>query len=156
MIPASSSSWNADDRLNKPASRSWKVQSNLDVIGPIVEEIVILSRSAGFSPRQCRFNIPIAVTEAVANAILRGNGSDPSLMVEVSVAVSHGRLVVEVFDEGNGFDLMQLEQSPDDDDWYERENGRGIFLMRNLVDEIVSVPSASNGRHCLRLTMNCA
>lgn len=155
MKGAAVSAWSGGGESNGHGERFWRVQSDLSVIGPIVEEIVILCRAQGFSPRQCRFNIPIAITEAVANAILRGNSGDVSRLVEVTAVVGEAHLTVEVADEGSGFNLLQLEQSPDDEDWYERENGRGIFLMRNLVDIIESVPTP-NGRHCLRLTLNRA
>ena len=52
-------------------SRCWVLSSELTVIQPVVEDIVGLCRDAGFSSKQCRLNVPVAVTEAVANAILR-------------------------------------------------------------------------------------
>lgn len=136
--------------------RTWRLASELSVIEQVVEEIVLLTREAGFSQKQCRFNIPIAVTEAISNAILRGNAGKAERSVDVIAVVSDLCLVVEVQDEGKGFDLEVLQQSPDDSDWFERENGRGVFLMRNLVDSLESVASPDNGRHCLRLTLNRA
>ncbi len=134
-------------------SRCWVLSSELDVIQPVVEDIVGLCREAGFSSRQCSINVPVAVTEAVANAILRGNACDTLRSVEVNVDVNEQRLVVDVCDEGDGFDLQQIQQSPDEIDWFEREHGRGVFLMRNLMDHIENARLADRVGHRLRLVL---
>lgn len=134
-------------------SRCWVLSSELTVIQPVVEDIVGLCRDAGFSSKQCRLNVPVAVTEAVANAILRGNACDASRHVEINVEVDEQRLVVEVCDEGEGFDLQQLQQSPDEADWFEREHGRGVFLMRNLMDHIENARLDGRNGHRLRLVL---
>ncbi len=133
--------------------RSWVFSSRLTVIPMIVEDIVGLCREAGFSQRHCGLNVPVAVTEGVANAIVRGNGNDSSRRVEVSVDVNDQRLIVDISDEGGGFDLHGLEQSCDDADWLEREHGRGVFLMRKLMDHIETIRSTGQSGHRLRLIL---
>ncbi|WP_331047697.1 ATP-binding protein [Gemmatimonas sp.] len=137
----------------KHMSRCWVLSSELTVIPPVVEDIVTLCRDAGFSSKQCGLNVPVAVTEAMANAILRGNDSDATRHVEITVDVDEQRLVVDVCDEGEGFDLQQLQQSPDDADWFEREHGRGVFLMRNLMDHIENARRDGQCGHRLRLVL---
>jgi len=134
-------------------SRCWVLSSELTVIPPVVQDIVALCRDAGFSSRHCGLNVPVAVTEAVANAILRGNGSDLSRKVEITAEVDDRRLVVDVCDEGEGFDLQSLQQSPDDGDWLEREHGRGVFLMRSLMDHIENARRDGQCGHRLRLVL---
>jgi len=134
--------------------REWSIASDISAITPMVETIQALCVNAGFSPRQCRFSIPIALTEALSNAILRGNNNDPSRHVRLAIVLEAQRLVVEVTDEGNGFDLAGLQQSPDDPDWFDREDGRGMFLMRSLMDVVESyVPDERRG-HTLRLILH--
>jgi serine/threonine-protein kinase RsbW len=72
-------------------------------------------------------NVLIAVTEAVNNAIQHGNALDVNLSVDVSVG--------DVIDGGNGFDYTNLPD-PTAPDNIEKENGRGIFLMRSLADDV--------------------
>ncbi len=137
-----------------PIARRWTVASDLTLIEPVVESIVALCVTAGFSARLCNLNVPVAITEAIANAMLRGNRSEPSRMVQVSVELDAERLCVDVTDEGVGFDLSSLQQSPDEVDWFEREDGRGVFLMRTLMDRVESAgPDAESG-HRIRLILH--
>ena len=137
-----------------PVTRRWIVASDLTLIEPIVETIVELCASSGFSARHCRLNVPVAVTEAMANAMLRGNASERSRTVQVRVELDAQRLCIEVTDEGGGFDLASLQQSPDEVDWFEREDGRGVFLMRSLMDRVESAgPDAESG-HRIRLILH--
>jgi serine/threonine-protein kinase RsbW len=45
-------------------------------------------------------------------------------------------LVVDVTDEGQGFDPQSVCYGPEDSNWLDREDGRGLFLMRSLMDEV--------------------
>ncbi len=137
-----------------PITRRWTLASDLTLIEPVVETIVALCMSAGFSARHCHLNVPVAMTEALANAMLRGNRSDRSRSVQVSVELDTQSLRVDVTDEGAGFDLSALQQSPDEADWFEREDGRGVFLMRQLMDRVESAgPDAESG-HRIRLILH--
>lgn len=136
--------------------REWSIASDVQSIAPIVETVQGMCTSAGFAPRQCRLNIPVAVTEALSNAIMRGNAGDASRRVQIAVELDATRVVIEVTDEGLGFDLNAMSHSPDEADWLEREDGRGLFLMRSLMDHIESCqPSAERG-HTLRLILRRA
>ena len=137
-----------------PMTQRWTVASDLTLIEPVVGSIVALCVSAGFSARHCNLNVPVAVTEAMANAMLRGNRNEPSRMVQVSVKLDAERLCVDVTDEGVGFDLSALQQSPDEADWLEREDGRGVFLMRTLMDRVESAGPDTESRHCIRLMLH--
>jgi serine/threonine-protein kinase RsbW len=109
-------------------------------ISRVIDGVVTLCAAAGFSARHCRFNIPIALTEALSNAIMRGNGNDISRTVNVRSCVEHTRegatLLVDVTDEGAGFDIATAGARPDSPDWLEREDGRGVFLMQSLMDRV--------------------
>ena len=80
-------------------------------------------------------NILIAVTEAVNNAIVHGNDNDEDKKVKVEVAKKDEKVTFIVADEGNGFDFNNLPD-PTAPENIEKPDGRGIFLMKNLSDEV--------------------
>ncbi|WP_027419724.1 ATP-binding protein [Crocinitomix catalasitica] len=81
-------------------------------------------------------NILIAVTEAVNNAIVHGNQNQPTKKVKVDVVKIDTGVIFMVMDEGKGFDFNNLPD-PTAPENIERPDGRGIFLMKNLSDEVV-------------------
>lgn len=94
-----------------------------------------------FGTRQLMLNVPVALTEALSNAILRGNQDDPRKHVRVRARVDHDQLVVEVADEGLGFDIDACTIDPTTPDRLDSEDGRGLFLMRKLMDSVECLPS---------------
>lgn len=81
-------------------------------------------------------NILIAVTEAVNNAIIHGNLNVVSKKTVVSYDISEKTLSFFIKDEGIGFDFNNLPD-PTDPENIETPDGRGIFLMRHLSDDVV-------------------
>ena len=80
-------------------------------------------------------NIMVAVTESVNNAIRHGNKFDKDKNVLLSLFVEQDRIKFEIEDEGNGFNHEALSD-PTAPENLENPGGRGIFLMRNLSDEV--------------------
>jgi len=80
-------------------------------------------------------NILISLTEAVTNAIIHGNGKDSNKMVAVRLEYQSDHLAFSVSDQGSGFDFENLPD-PTTPDNLLRIGGRGVFLMRQLADEI--------------------
>ena len=81
-------------------------------------------------------NILIAVTEAVNNAIIHGNKYSLEETVKVDVVKSDAHVLFTVSDKGEGFDYNNLPD-PTAPENLEKPDGRGIFLMKNLSDEVV-------------------
>lgn len=81
-------------------------------------------------------NILIAVTEAVNNAVIHGNCFDTTMLVDVEVVDMDEKLCFIVKDQGKGFDFNNLPD-PTAPENIEKENGRGIFLIKNLADDLV-------------------
>lgn len=81
-------------------------------------------------------NILIAVTEAVNNAVIHGNCFKSELDIDVEVLNVDDRLCFTVKDQGNGFDYDNLPD-PTAPENLEKENGRGIFLIKNLADDLI-------------------
>jgi serine/threonine-protein kinase RsbW len=82
-----------------------------------------------------RYWIGIAVREAVANAIKHGNALDPDKQVDVALRVRGDLLVIEVKDQGTGFDPHGVKDPLEPENLL-RPDGRGIFYMRRFMDAI--------------------
>ena len=80
-------------------------------------------------------NILIAITEAVSNAIYHGNRLDPDKSVRFFYETKDNNLCFTVQDEGRGYNPDTLPD-PTDPANVENPNGRGVFLMRRLTDDI--------------------
>lgn len=114
---------------------SVRLPSDLRVIEEAVDVVARHCLAEGLSPRQARFHLRVALCEALANAIIYGNGEDARKAVDVHVTVTEPAFTVEVVDEGGGFDPAGLTTPhlPDD---LEALRGRGLFLIRQLVDDV--------------------
>jgi serine/threonine-protein kinase RsbW len=80
-------------------------------------------------------NIMISVTECISNAIIHGNQNDKDKFVHLELQMDKGQLKFTIQDEGEGFDFSSLPD-PTAPENIEKPGGRGIFLIRNLSDEI--------------------
>lgn len=80
-------------------------------------------------------NIMIAITESVNNAIRHGNREDKNKNVLLSLVLNDNRVKFIVQDEGPGFDYQNLAD-PTAPENLNKPGGRGIFLMKNLCDEV--------------------
>lgn len=81
------------------------------------------------------FGVRLALEEALVNAIKHGNRLDPSKTVRVQWLIDHERVVIEIEDEGEGFDPGEVPD-PTADENLERPCGRGIHLMRAFMTSI--------------------
>jgi serine/threonine-protein kinase RsbW len=114
---------------------SLDVPSDLQYVGPAVELIVGRLPPGPLSPRRIRFNFRTALAEALANAIAYGNHHDPARVVRVLVQVGHDVVRLHVTDEGDGFDPDGVPD-PTLPDRVDLEDGRGLFVLRRLVDHV--------------------
>ena len=92
-------------------------------------------------------NILIALTEAVNNAIHHGNLLNPKKLTTVQCKQINEKLTFLIKDEGVGFDYENLPD-PTDPKNVEKPDGRGIYLMKHLSDEI----SFENNGSCIELS----
>ncbi|MFH1051647.1 MAG: ATP-binding protein [bacterium] len=77
------------------------------------------------------YNLLIAVSEAVNNAVFHGNECNPDKKVIVLIQVNNRDIEVSVSDEGKGFDLSKLED-PREPENLLKASGRGVFLINEL------------------------
>ena len=87
-------------------------------------------------------NVLVATMEATNNAIIHGNNSDPAKTVKIEMLMEQKELMVHIEDQGQGFDYATVPD-PTAPENLEKINGRGIFLMERLSDEILYL---ENGR----------
>jgi serine/threonine-protein kinase RsbW len=79
--------------------------------------------------------ILVSAMEAVNNAILHGNHSNPEKMVDIEIYFKSNELTISVTDEGPGF-RPETVPDPTTPENIEALNGRGIYLMSHLADKI--------------------
>jgi serine/threonine-protein kinase RsbW len=123
--------------------------SDLRVIEQTVSFLVTRCREYDFNGSRLLLNFRVGVTEALANAILYGNRRDPEKRVRIAVALNEDAVEVEVRDEGSGFD-PRLVPDPTLPENLERPGGRGIFLLRKLMDDV----QYDERGNCVRLRLN--
>lgn len=119
------------------------IPSDVSEIERVVELVHRECVAADVSPPKCAFNVRVAVTEALSNAILRGN-RDTGQQVRVRAEVRSDAFVVDVVDEGDGFDLDASTEDPTTPENLLREEGRGLFLMRRLMDNVERFQAEGN------------
>ena len=127
-----------------------EIPSDVRYIERVVELVAMQCAQFSYPARQCRLNIPVALSEALSNAILRGNGERAGAHVQVKIDVTQERLILEVLDEGLGFDFENCLIDPTEPDNLEREDGRGLYLMTRLMDRIERF---SNQGNVVRMTL---
>lgn len=94
-------------------------------------------------PQSNLFNILIALTEAVNNAIVHAHKSDHTKNVEITIECKTSSIVISVKDYGTGFKPEDVPD-PRDEGNLLRTHGRGVFLMRQLASH-VQFNSSSSG-----------
>jgi serine/threonine-protein kinase RsbW len=89
-----------------------------------------------FNIDDCQYgNIHLAVVEAVTNAILHGNKGDAKKEITFFWQRVNGNIRFCIKDQGKGFDLNKIPD-PTLPENKEKPNGRGVFLIRNLADDV--------------------
>ena len=132
-----------------------RIPSDVREIERVVEMVRRECVKMHFGMRQVMLNVPVALTEALSNAILRGNADDPRKHVTIHARIDRATLVVEVMDEGTGFDLDECLVDPTTPDRLTSEQGRGLFLMRKLMDSVERFAGRPGG-NVVRLTLRRA
>ena len=111
-----------------------KIESNINnlrivenAIDEVMSEIGITQENYG--------KILVSTLEAVNNAIMHGNKFEKEKIVDVEISFKNERLKIKISDEGRGF-IPDEVPDPTIPQNLEALNGRGIFLMSKLSDEI--------------------
>jgi len=119
----------------------------LGVIGRIGESMAYSLKSYNGNRRELAYHLNLVLTEALANAICHANNCDPDKDVKVSISASDQDLIIQVFDQGKGFDieaLAKLKAQAGD------EGGRGIQIIFKLMDRVRYIQN--DDRNVLEMT----
>lgn len=105
----------------------------LSLIGRIGEDIAKELDKYSGDRETLAYHINLVLTEAMVNAIKYANAKDPEKLVHIVINISEDDLVIKVFDKGQGFDINSI---PCPDFGKLEDRGRGIFLIRSLMDSV--------------------
>ena len=109
----------------------------------LVENAIEGLAEQGTIPDTLFGNVMVACTEATLNAIHHGSADDPSKSVRLRVEIEKDELSIIVRDDGQGFDHEGLPD-PTQPENIEKASGRGIFIIRNLADELEFLDNGSS------------
>ena len=109
------------------------------------------AKNMGFSGERIE-DLKTAVSEACINAIEHGNKMDARMKVGIVLYPEEMKLQVTVQDEGNGIGRVKTPRIEDKIEGKDKPRGWGIFLIKNLVDE-VKFESTPEGGNLVRMTV---
>lgn len=106
----------------------------LRLIGQIGEDVAgALQKFNDSDPEELAYHINLVLTEAMANAIKHANKNDPNKDVHITINLTDDQLSIMVYDQGQGFDISNTDMDTPDP---ELDHGRGVFLIRSLMDSV--------------------
>jgi serine/threonine-protein kinase RsbW len=113
---------------------SLVLASELKSVETIEETAEMYARQAGFD-EDTACQIAMVTREAAVNAVLHGNKQDPDKRVTAGFEVTDEDLKIQISDEGPGLDPATLPDplAPEN---ILKPSGRGVFLMRAIMDEV--------------------
>ncbi len=115
-------------------TKNIKIESSTSKIQQAVQKLEHFLNSNGLYERIIN-ETTIAVSEAIANAIIHGNQNDPAKYVSVDVKINDKKLTVKVSDEGTGFSPATIP-NPLNGENRMKTSGRGVYLMKATMDEV--------------------
>ncbi len=111
------------------------IPSTFDALEEVVERLMSLAREMKCSSGEMD-HVELALREALANAIVHGNKQDPEKNVVVRCFCQNNRgMLLVVEDEGPGFNPNQVPD-PTQAECLLETHGRGLFLMKRLMDHV--------------------
>jgi serine/threonine-protein kinase RsbW len=113
---------------------SYTFESTLETINNAEDHASRIAAAAGFNEDDT-MSIAMAVREAAVNAVMHGNAYDPGKKVTLAFEQDDKDLTIVVRDQGKGVDVDSIPDplAPEN---LMKQSGRGIFLMRSLMDEV--------------------
>jgi serine/threonine-protein kinase RsbW len=122
------------NRQSDTGKLSLKIPSDIKYIREVSSGILKWLESRKLD-ESALFDIRLCVEEVVRNAITHGNNSDPGLNVLVSYWLEGDSLIIEVEDEGRGFDPGKVSD-PTIGENLMKGSGRGVYIVRKLIDKM--------------------
>ncbi len=120
-----------------------ELPSRRELLESVDQLVGLLAHAAGFQTGAIE-DMEIAVHEALINAIVHGNNSDPARRVTVELAFGVDTFGIRIEDEGPGFDPARVPD-PLALENLSKSSGRGILMMRRLMDEVTFCAASGGG-----------
>lgn len=108
----------------------------LSLIGRIGEDLAYQLQSFKGDRENLANQLNVVLTEAMVNAIRHANAGDPDKQVDVRITIGDNELLVQVFDQGQGFDLNSIQDPEFHREALLETGGRGIYIIRALMDSV--------------------
>jgi serine/threonine-protein kinase RsbW len=108
--------------------------STLSTVEVVEAKATEYAQKAGFD-EDTGSQIAMVSREAAVNAVLHGNKKDPAKQVRATFDLTSEDLTIKVADEGEGFDPSTIPD-PLSPEGLLKPSGRGVFLMRAIMDEV--------------------
>ncbi len=118
----------------KPGNVQIDIQSSFEMVDLVQVVFESLSSQVGFDSDSAHW-MSVAIRESVTNAVRHGNKLDPTKRVIVCFEYRAPEFTVIVEDEGEGFSPEKVPDPLAEENLL-RASGRGIFFMKNFMDEV--------------------
>jgi serine/threonine-protein kinase RsbW len=112
-----------------------RLPSDVNCIEEAVELVTRHCLAGHQASQTIRFRLRVVLSEALSNAIIKGNCEDQSKWVDVRAELVPESIRVYVTDEGPGFDPATGPE-PIRPEQLDEARGRGLYLIRKLVDAV--------------------
>lgn len=111
-----------------------EIASDPDLMPEVEQFVLDVAAEVGLNQNKYN-NIALAVSEAISNSIKHGNKNDKSKKVSIKIKVEDEKMIVSLKDEGTGFD-PNIIPDPTQPENILKESGRGVHIMRSLLDDL--------------------
>lgn len=119
---------------NSSIKKTFTIKSNLKEIDPLVNNILACLKDANVN-NEILYDVRLVTQEALINAVKHGNKLNPQMFVAVDFDYSNDTIKITVQDEGRGYDYANIPD-PTLEENIIKGCGRGVFLIRKLMDEV--------------------
>ena len=119
-----------------PMRYEVSIPANVAAISPAVDTIMARIHKEHPRAKEIEFEIETALREALANAVLHGCKANSAKQVHCQVSCdAFGVVHITVRDPGEGFDPSSVSDPLHEDNLH-ADHGRGIYLLRKLMDDV--------------------
>jgi len=128
-------------------TEDWVLDSALESVDFAEEAVMRAAGTLEWDPatkEEDLHRIGMSVRECMVNAVVHGNRYNAKKKVGLRVSTTPDRLSIQIWDEGEGFEMSSLPDPLADDNLL-RHSGRGLLLMQAFMDEFVIRPRQPQG-----------
>ena len=110
-----------------------KIPSDITYIKRVSSQVEDLLK-ANNADESDMFDIRLCLEEAIKNSIIHGNKGDKTLTVLINYTLDSDKFTIEIEDQGQGFNIAGVPD-PTTEDNLLKEGGRGVFIIRKIMDK---------------------